>query len=138
MTWWWLANLVLATHISLFVILVIGLVLAAAGWMRRHSRTSLVFWPALVVAVGWQALPGCPLTELEHWLRWKQNPGWERGMSILRTVGETVTDVQPPPALDIAFPLALVALALYGFGRYHLRDTVVLMGRAYRRIAGDI
>ncbi len=137
MTWWGLANLVLVAHISLFVILVIGLVLAAGGWMRRHSRTSLVFWPALLVTVGWQALPACPLTELEYWLRWKQDAGWERGMSILRTVGETVTDVHPPPVLDLVFPSALVALAAYGFGRYHLRDATSAIRRAYRRSAGE-
>jgi len=32
--WWMLANLVLAAHILLFVLLALGVVLAAARWVR--------------------------------------------------------------------------------------------------------
>lgn len=133
MTSWTLANVVLGAHITLFVVLVLGLVLAAAGWMRRRTRVAAVFWPALVVTVGWQALPGCALTTLERWLRWRDSPGWDRDMSILRTVLETVAGTRPPWVIDYIFPVTLAAVAVYAFGRYHLRDALALARRAAGR-----
>ncbi len=121
-SWWILANLVLAAHILLFVLLALGVVLAAAGWMRRHTRAAVVFWLALTVSLVLQPVPGCGLTQLERWLRWKQDPDWNRELSLLRTIVETVTGVHPPAILDIVLPAALAVVGVYAFARYHLRD----------------
>ena len=129
MNWWILANLVLAVHVSLFVLLIFGLVLAAAGWLRRHVKVGFVFWLTLAVTLTSQPLPGCALTDLERWLRWKQDPEWHREMSLLRTVAETLTGAHPPAVLDIVFPTALASLAVYAFARYYLRDLLAAIRR---------
>jgi len=127
--WWLLANLVLAGHISLFVLLVFGLILAAAGWMRRHGKLAVVFWLTLVVTLARQPLPGCGLTDLERWLRWKQDPEWDRELPLLRTVVETLTGAHPPAILDLLFPAILGTVGIYAFARYHLRDLVDMIRR---------
>lgn len=129
MNWWILANLVLAVHISLFGLLIFGLVLAAAGWMRRHAKVAVVFWMALAVTLTSQPLPGCALTDLERWLRWKQDPEWHREMSLLRTVVETLTGAHPTAVLDVVFPAALASLAVYAFARYYLHDLLAMIRR---------
>jgi len=126
---WTLANLVLAGHLSLFVLLVLGVVLAAVGWMRRHMRVAVAFWLTLVVTLAWQPFPGCGLTKIERWLRWKQDPDWDREMSLLRTIVETVTGARPPAVLDYVFPASVAVLGLYAFGRYHLRDVLAAIRR---------
>ncbi len=126
-SWWILANLVLVAHILLFVYLALGVVLAAAGWMRRHTRAAIVFWLTLTVTLGLQPVPGCGLTQLERWLRWKQDPDWHRELPLLRTIVETVTGVQPPAILDTVLPAALAALGVYAFARYHLRDLLTVI-----------
>ncbi len=122
MSWWVLANLVLTAHIALFAFLAVGVLVAAAGWLRRRSRQALVFWFVLVVTLAHQPVPGCGLTVLERWLRSKEHPGWDREVSLLRTVIETATGARPPAVFDIVFPATLGAIALYAFSRYHLRD----------------
>ena len=128
-SWWLLANLVLAAHILLFVFLALGVVLAAAGWTRRHARAAVGFWLALTVTLALQPVPGCGLTQLERWLRWKQDPDWHRELSLLRTVVETVTGVHAPAILDTLFPAALAVLGVYAFTRYHLHDLLTVLRR---------
>ena len=128
-SWGILANLVLAAHILLFVFLALGVVLAAAGWMRRHARMAVVFWLTLTATLALQPVPGCGLTQLERWLRWKQDPDWNRELPLLRTVVETVTGVHPPAILDIVFPAALAVLGVYAFARYHLCDLLTAIRR---------
>ena len=132
MSSWTLANLVLAGHISLFVFLVLGVILAAVGRMRRHMRLAVVFWLTLIVTLTWQPFPGCGLTDIERWLRWKQDPDWVREMSLLRTIVETVIGVHPPAVLDFVFPTSVAVLGLYAFARYHLPDLLALIRRRTR------
>ena len=126
---WILANLVLAGHIALFVFLVFGVILAAVGWMRRRARAAVLFWLTLVVTLAWQPFPGCGLTDLERWLRWKQAPDWDREMSLLRTIVDTVIGIHPPAVLDFVFPTSVAVLGAYAFARYHLRDLLAAIRR---------
>lgn len=129
---WTLANLVLTAHIALFVFLVFGVIMAAVGWMRRHTRVAVVFWLTLVVTLAWQPFPGCGLTDVERWLRWKQDPDWDREMSLLRTIVETVTGIHRPPAvLDFVFPISVAVLGAYAFARYHLPDLLAFIRRRF-------
>ncbi|MDP2949424.1 MAG: DUF2784 family protein [Chloroflexota bacterium] len=117
---WFLADAVLTAHVLLLVVLGIGVVVAALGWMRRRPRVALVFWPSLVVTLGWQALPGCPLSDLERWLRRMEAPGWDRDMSIARTLSGRLTGVHPPETVFAGLAALLGAMAVYAFVRYHL------------------
>ena len=129
---WVLANLVLAAHIALFIVLALGAAAAALGWMRRHLWVAIVYWPTLLVTLALQLVPGCGLTNLERWLRWKQDPDWDREISLLRTVFETVTRLPPPAVLDYVFPTAVAVLGIYGFARCHARDLVAFLRRRVR------
>ena len=67
---WALADLVLAAHIALFLLLVAGVSVSAAGWWRPGARAALAFWPMLALTLAWAVAPvDCPLTGLETWLR---------------------------------------------------------------------
>lgn len=131
--WWLLANAVMALHVALFVLLAAGVLLAAAGWMRSHGRISRVFWPALVVTLGWQALPGCILTDLERWLRRQDQPGWDRQMSLARTITGELTGVYPSEGVFAALAGALAVLALLAAARYHGSGVRALVWRGRAR-----
>ncbi|MBI4304928.1 MAG: hypothetical protein HY678_01285 [Chloroflexi bacterium] len=116
---WILANFVLAAHIALFVVLAAGLVVAASGWLRGHTRLALVYWSALGIAVSWQLLPGCPLTDIERWLRLQVDPAWVREPSLLRMVLETLFGFRPNVFADYLFHSALATVGLYALIRHH-------------------
>lgn len=92
MLFWFLADLVLAFHIALFVVLGAGVVLAALGLMRHHRRLNLLFWPTLAVSLGWAMAPvECGLPEIEVWLRQRVEPGWARTMDLPQTVTKSLS-----------------------------------------------
>ena len=130
--WWVLANLVLTAHLALFAVLVAGVVLAAAGWLRPRIKLSAAFWLTLFVTLAWQPLPGCGLTQLERWLRCRVEPDWDRDLSLLRVVFETVTGVRAPAILDVIFPVSVAALGVYAFASYYLRDLLATVQRRMR------
>jgi hypothetical protein len=118
MLYWFLADMVLAFHIALFVSLGIGVVLAALGYMRRHRNLNLLFWPVFAVSMGWALIPvECGLTELEVWLRQQVEPGWTRPLDLPQTVAQWLTGRVMPRQLFVAMGLFMVGLAILGFWR---------------------
>ena len=118
MLFWLLADLVLAIHVALFVVLGVGVVLAALGLMRHHRRMNLFFWPTFVISIGWAMVPvDCPITELEVWLRQLVEPDWARPQQLPPTVGEWLTGVALPRRFFMAVGGLLFGLAIFGFWR---------------------
>ena len=121
---WIVANALLGFHIALFVALVIGVVLAALGWMGRRPAAARIFWPVLAVVVAWQFMPGCALTDLEEWLRHRTDPTWERQTTILQAAVRTLTGIAVPRASNTLLTIFLGGLGVYAFVRYHLKGFV--------------
>ena len=130
--WWFLADIVLVVHILLWLFLGAGVVVAVMGWMRRYRKLALVFWPTMAVTLVNLAVPGCILSDLERWLRQIEVPGWNRDMSLARTVSGTVIGYHPPDTLFTVVGVLLFSLAVYAFVRYHLRDVITLLRRGNR------
>ncbi|MBI2856030.1 MAG: hypothetical protein HYX93_04210 [Chloroflexi bacterium] len=87
--YWVAANMVLGLHMALLAGLMVGLVAAVVGVLRRYRRLALAFWATLLVAAIWQPLPSCILTDIERWLRHQVEPDWDRTISAQRIlVGE--------------------------------------------------
>ncbi|HSW59018.1 MAG TPA: hypothetical protein VLH15_11480 [Dehalococcoidales bacterium] len=128
--WWAAADIVLAFHILLFLLLGIGIILAATGNM--HRKLALFFWPVLFFTALNMPLPGCILTDIERWLRHMVMPGWNREMSLARTVSGAVTGWHPPDLFFTIIGLLLFALAIYAFVRFHLKDVLQWFRRSGR------
>lgn len=129
---WFLANVVLTFHITLFVVLGAGLFVAAAGHMRPYPQLALAFWLIVAVVTVWLYIPGCALTDLEEWLRHKSQPEWEREATLLRTVIKTASGVRVPGFTDNTIFAFMSGLSFYAFIRYHLADAVAFFRRAGR------
>jgi hypothetical protein len=123
MPYWLLADLVLTFHITLFVALGAGAVLAALGFMGRRRRLDAAFWSTLAVTLGWTIIPvKCGLTELEVWLRQQVEPDyWGRPLDLPQTVTKWLTGAVMPSHFFLALSLLLLGLAIFGFWRYYFR-----------------
>ena len=112
------ADLVLAFHIALFVVLGTGVILAALGLMRHHQRLNLLFWPALTVSLGWAMIPvDCGLTDIESWLRQRVEPDWTRPLGLPETVTNWLIGVVLPRQFYLALGGLMSGLAIFGFWR---------------------
>ncbi|MBI4219913.1 MAG: hypothetical protein HY682_07220 [Chloroflexi bacterium] len=124
---WVAANFVLAAHIALFVLLGAGLVAAAFGWLRGRPRLALAYWSALGISVGWQLVPGCPLTDIERWLRLQVDPAWAREPPLLRMVIETLFGFKPNALADYLFHSTLATVGAYALVRHHVGPAIARM-----------
>ena len=106
-----LANLLLGFHILYIIILFIGTFFALFGYMRNRRLFSLFFFTNLSAAMFWQIAPGCPLTELERWLRLKVNPEWTSGTPLPEAIAENILGIDLPYELFFGVGLAWVALS---------------------------
>ena len=107
-----LADLLLGFHIFYIIALFIGTFFGLFGWMRNRRLFSLFFFANLCAAMFWQIAPGCPLTELEKWLRLKVNPNWIHGTPLPEAIAEKITGVDLPYELFLGVGLAWVALSV--------------------------
>lgn len=130
--WWYFTDMVLVVHILLWLFLGAAVPVAAMGLMQRRRKLALVFWSTMVVTLGGVAAPGCILSDLERWLRQMVVPGWNRDMSLARTVSRTVIGYHPPDALFAVIGVLLFSLAVYAFVRYHLKDVIARLRQGNR------
>ena len=110
-----LANLLLGFHILYIIILFIGTFFALFGYMRNRRLFSLFFFTNLSAAMFWQIAPGCPLTELERWLRLKVNPELTSVSPLPEAIAENILGINLPYELFFGVGLAWVALSAIAF-----------------------
>ena len=135
--YWIAANVVLGLHLALLTVLVVGLVAAAAGIMRRYPRLALVFWATLLITALWQLLPSCALTDIEKWLRHRVEPEWDRTISVQRMAIRELSGVDIQEQVFFWAGVVLVVVAGYAFWKYH-RDQArdLVQKRRLRRESG--
>ena len=115
---WALGDLVLVAHIALFLLLVAGVTMSAAGRWRPGSRAALVFWPVLALTLAWAVAPvDCPLAGLETWLRQREVPGWERQLDLPEHVTTALLGVQLHWVVYRVLGIGVLALDTVGFWR---------------------
>ena len=106
-----LADLLLGFHVLYISALFIGTFFALFGGMRKRRLLSFFFFSNLSAAMFWQIAPGCPLTDLEKWLRIKVNPDWTHGTPLPEAIAEKIIGVDLPYELFFGVGLAWVALS---------------------------
>ena len=121
MVWWLLANVVLTIHVLLFVVIVVGLLLAAIGVLKRYKKVSFVYWSVTIATLISQLIPGCQLTTIERWMRHQVDPSWEREYSsIARTLTNEFLGTDLPDkfftglAVILGVVVAMVFIRNYG------------------------
>ena len=82
--WWFFADAVLLVHILIPLVLVAGVILAAAGKLLYRRKLSLVLWVSIALNLVILAAPGCILSDIERWLRHMVEPEWSREMTLPR------------------------------------------------------
>ncbi len=119
----WLADAVLALHVSLVLFVISGLVFALLGGARRWDWTRR-FWLrllhlaaiAIVVLESWFGIV-CPLTTLEQWLRAQAGQVAYAGDFIGHWLGRLLFFDAPPWVFVLAYS-AFGALVLLSWWLY--------------------
>ena len=117
--YWFAANVVLGLHMSLFVVLAVGLVAAALGVLRQHPRLALAFWGTLLATAIWQPLPSCIFTDVEKWLRHLVEPEWDRTISAQRMLIRELAGVDVPERVFWWLGLVMAIAAVSIFWKHH-------------------
>ena len=107
-----LADILLGFHIIYIVVLFIGTFAALFGLMRQHLKSSIFFFTNLAATMFWQIAPGCPLTELERFLRLKVDANWTSGTPLPEAIAEKLLGVDLPYELFFGIGLAWVGLSI--------------------------
>ena len=122
--WWFLADVVRVLHVLVVLVIAFAVILAAFGFTRGHRQVALVLWPSVGVYLLWQVLPGCPISDLEVWLRHQVDPSWRLPASLPQYVTQQITGLTLPPNVFAFLALVVGILGAYGFGRFHLAGLV--------------
>jgi hypothetical protein len=115
-----LANAVLAAHVGVVLFIVAGLILILLGghygwpwvrnvWFRLLHLAAIVY----VVAESWLGI-GCPLTDLEQWLRRRAGTPVQEGDFIAYWLGKLLF-YQAEPWVFIAAYSAFALLVIYSW-----------------------
>ncbi len=115
--YWTLGNALWGFHIFYIVALGLGTFLAAFGVLRRFRRLSFVLFLNLGGVMLWQVLPGCPLNDIETWLRRHVDPTWKSGTPLPEVISERITGVDLPYELFVALGLMWMAVSVFAFWR---------------------
>lgn len=132
--YWFAANVVLGSHMALFVVLVVGLIAAAGGALRYRRRLANAYWGTLVVAALWQPLPSCILTDVEKWLRHRVDPDWDRTVSAQRLLVRELVGVDLGERVFWWVGVVMVVVAVYAFWRYHREPALIGARRLLDRL----
>ncbi len=112
------ADAVFAAHLTLLLFIGVGAAAAMRAALLRHILWGRLYWTSLALTGLSQFLPGCPLTQLELWVRRLDDPASDRTHSILNTTQHFITRMWLPEWVFTALLVAVLVISIYAWFRY--------------------